>query len=143
MSMRVYVAAPFCRAVEALAAHHALVAVGLQPVSRWVRYALESGGVDAPSPEVARHAISQNDDDVVSADAVLALSYPREGGEMFAEVRFALLLGKPVLWVQGRQILSAHRRGVVLVASLSEAVAWLVERSAPAARESMPQVSAP
>lgn len=120
--MRIYVAAPFQRASEALLAHHALVAIGLLPVSRWVAVALERQGVDALTAAEAHHGIEVNDEDLVSADALLVLSYPGEGGEMFAEARMALLLGKPVVWVRGRQILSSWRRGVTLVDSLQEGV---------------------
>ena len=128
---RVYIAAPWGRAREAVAAGEALRAVGLVTTSRWIAFALASKGVDAPDAEAARVGIDMNDQDLSTSDAVLALSFAGEGGEMFAEVRFALVLNLPVVWVRGRQTLSAWRPGVVLVDDLAEGVTALLAVNPP------------
>lgn len=117
--MKVYVAAPWGRAGAADDAHKALRKVGVIPTSRWVDQAREAGP-DLPSPQDAARAILMNDTDIAGSDAVLVLSFLGEGGEMFAEARYALVLGLPVVWVGARQILSVWRPGVVLVDGLYE-----------------------
>lgn len=126
--MRVYVAAPFGRVAEALEAHALLVSAGLTPSARWVEAASKLTGKESLSwgYEGSGRAIAENDADLATSAAVIAMAWPGEGGEMFAEVRFFTDLGRPLYWVGERKILSAYRPGVVHVGSLDEAVAKCV-----------------
>lgn len=121
--MNVYVAAPYADAPVVRALHAALAAQRLKPTSTWADKAV---GTDLAARadvdlDEARATLAQNDADLASADAVLVLARPGVGGEMFAEIRWAIGAGIPVIWV-GRRILSAFRPGVTLCNDLDEAL---------------------
>lgn len=127
--MIIYIAAPFRRYKEAYRAECTLREAGLipdEPTNRWIGHAMRSAGEDLSLqqeglPSVFARAaanIRENDEDVGRCDLLLALAYPDEGGEMFAEVARALHLGKPVAWVGERLILSCFRQGVTIYPSV-------------------------
>lgn len=120
--MNVYVAAPYADgAFVREAVHPTLRARGISPTSTWAELVTGPEDFSRFSPEALRGLADVNDRDVAAADVVLLLARAGVGAESFAEVRFALELGKAVVW-SGRLALSAWRRGVVRVADLDEAL---------------------
>jgi len=127
VSLAVYVAAPFARRPEVLALHGRLRAHGLEPTSTWATGTESEAEL---TPEMARRLIAQNDRDIARSSALLAIAYPGEGGEMFCEVTWAIVAGKPVYWVGSRRILSTWRPGVVVCTSVEDAIAKMKGRVA-------------
>jgi hypothetical protein len=73
-------------------------------------------------PEPLQEEAAQNDKDLMSSDALLVLARDGAGGEMFAEVALARMVGMPIHWVGDRFILSAFRAGVVRHVCLGDAL---------------------
>lgn len=122
---RVYVCAPFEDAGHVRdVVHPRLLAFGLEPSSRWVEGARGVENQAAFTPHALRALAEANDLDLGNSHAVLVIARELAGGEMFAEARFALVMGLPVVWI-GRRILSAWRDGVVRVEDLDEAISVL------------------
>lgn len=126
MTMPVYVAAPWeDGAIVRMMVHSALVERGLVPTSTWCETADGAKEDFTRLTRAAKAAAAQrNDHDIHRAEVVLVLARPGAGGEMFAEARYALALGKRVVWV-GREILSASRDGVMRVDNVEDAFAVL------------------
>lgn len=125
MTPRVYIAAPWLRWREAERFRNALAAHHLECTSSWIDDARTCDGPESLAslePDVVQAVAARNDADVDDAHIVVALTWPGEGGEMFAEVARALLHGRPVVWVGERRTLSAYRPGVVLAADMFEAI---------------------
>lgn len=120
--MPVYVAAPWeDGAIVRMMVHPALLERGLEPTSTWCAQADGEREDFARLTRAAKAAAAQqNDHDIHRAEVVIVLARPGAGGEMFAEARYALALGKRVVWV-GREILSASRDGVMRAGSIDEA----------------------
>lgn len=105
--VKVYVAAPYARAATARETHAILEQLGgMVPSSSWCVAAKDKEDLR----DAAFHA-AQNDRDLASSHAVLALEFPGEGRAMFGEIRLACALGIPVFYV-GPDYLDAHRPGV-------------------------------
>lgn len=125
MGTHVYVAAPFADgAFVREHVHERLASVGATPTSTWVHASAGPEDFSRYTIEALREAAARNDADIRRSDVVLALARDGAGGEMFAEVRYALEIGRPVLWV-GRRILSAWRVGVVRCDDLDDALTAL------------------
>jgi hypothetical protein len=122
-SVHVYVAAPYLDARAVRALHAALRASGIQPTSHWAEAAEGPERLDALPVADVRAIARKNDDDLLSAHALIALLREGAGAEMFAEVRLALDNGIPVVWVGARRPLSAYREGVLRVGRVEEAFA--------------------
>src|SRR5579859_5543697 len=123
---RVYVAAPFEDASKVREVHEFLRASGITPTSRWAE-GIAMGAFDnakdaASLPDTMRKFAEQNDRDIESSSVVFVMAREGAGAEMFAEARFALTLGKPVIW-WGRPALSAWRSGVVRAKDFGDAMA--------------------
>lgn len=116
---RVYVAAPYLVPILAREAHERLREVGFTPTSTW---AARATGPECLTDGFALAAIAENDFDLLSSDAVIALAREGAGGEMFCEISRALVERIPVFWVGTRKILSCYRRGVVCCDSVEEAI---------------------
>lgn len=121
----IYIAAPYAKGPAARAVVPTLWERRFDVCSTWHYVAYGPESLDAA---VAASAIEQNDRDLEEADAVLSLAYRGEGGEMFCELTRALIAGKPVYWVSmdGRDVLSAWRPGVVRCATVEEAIERMV-----------------
>jgi hypothetical protein len=118
-----FISAPFNRCREAADARDDLVAAGIVVRTRWIDQAIARGGHDRLTSESAAQAIAENDADLRAADVCVALCYPPEGCEMWGEIARALEWGKPVYLVCGSaRPLVAYRRGVVLCASVGDAI---------------------
>jgi len=118
-----FISAPFNRCREAADARDNLVAAGIVVRTRWIDQAIARGGHDRLTSESAAQAIAENDADLRAADVCVALCYPPEGCEMWGEIARALEWGKPVYLVCGSaRPLVAYRRGVVLCASVGDAI---------------------
>lgn len=123
--MKVYVAAPYDAAGFVREhVHERLRSIGLDPTSRWAEHALGPENFDHFSPADLRLIAEANDRDVERSDVVLVIARAAAGGEMFAEARYALMLGKHLVWV-GRRILSSWRHGVERVEDLDAAMVHL------------------
>jgi len=120
----VYVAAPYEDAAHVRALHIRLETMGLRHTSLWADMAKGAEDLHKHSPARLRLAAESNDIDVARSDVVLALARKGAGGEMFSEIRYALELLIPVLWV-GRHTLSAFRKGVTRCESLDQAMGLL------------------
>jgi hypothetical protein len=107
--------------------HDRLASVGIEPVSSWVQAADgQAENLDALTTDHARAACDQNDRDVHRASAVLLLTRPGLGSASFGEVRYALALRKPVVWVGPRFNVDAKGRpGVVPVEDVDQAIVVL------------------
>ncbi len=122
----IYVASWYQNAPAVRDLHDRLLALGVTPTSSWASTARGAENLTAMSrAELVQIAI-QNDRDLGNADAVIAIAGEGVGGEMFAELRLALMLSKPVYYVGQRRILSAYRPGVVLCADVDEAMAFAI-----------------
>jgi nucleoside 2-deoxyribosyltransferase len=121
---RVYVASPYQEARFIRSTVHPMLREhGLEPVSRWAEQATGAEVLDHLSAAVA---IVMNDADVERADAVLVLPTRTGGAEMYCEMRYALTLGKPVVYVTSERVmLSAYRHGVIRVDWPRDALAEL------------------
>lgn len=124
MTFGCYVAAPFADAAFVRVVHEHLVNIGVTPTSTWAMHAYGPEDFSRFAPEELARIAEKNDADVRGSDVVLVLARDGAGGEMFAEARFAITLGRPVVW-SGRRTLSAWRRGVVRVDDLDDAIAVL------------------
>jgi hypothetical protein len=121
--MNVYVAAAFSWAPKVRELHARLSALGLVPVSSWIEHANDPPeAVMAPGELELR--IEENDRAVASADVVVVLA-SLEAKETFAEARFALSLGRLVIWVGEPRPLSAYRSGVVQLGHIETALCFL------------------
>jgi hypothetical protein len=107
--------------------HERLAAVGLEPVSSWVQASDgQAENLETLPIEHARAACEQNDHDIHRAAAVLLLTRPGLGSASFGEVRYALALRKPVVWVGPRFNVDAKGRpGVVMVEDVDQALVVL------------------
>lgn len=119
MGVKVYVASPYGRAATARETHAILESLDMTPSSSWCVAAKASEDLR----DAAFHA-AQNDRDLASSHAVLALGFPGEGRAMFGEIRLACALGIPVFYV-GPDYLDAHRPGVQRFGDLFGALAAL------------------
>lgn len=125
MTPTVYVCAPYADAAFIReAVHPRLTSIGFVPTSRWVDSAAGPEDFARYLPAQLRAAAEANDRAIRGSDIVLVVSRDGAGGETYAEARFALTLGKPVVWC-GRRILSAWRAGVVRVDDLDAAISAL------------------
>lgn len=115
-TMHVYVAAPYVDAPIVREVHEILAIAGFLPTSTW---ATRAAGAESLTRDVAQQAIVQNDDDLLSSDAMIVIARTGAGGEMFCEVTRALIEEIPVFWV-GRQILSTYRDGVILCEDIDD-----------------------
>jgi hypothetical protein len=95
---------------------------GVRWTSRWARSARGPERLDTLTRAEQQRLARGNDEDLAASHIVLALAFPGEGGEMFAEIGRALLLGIPVVWIGARRTLSAAREGVLVVDELEIAV---------------------
>ena len=124
--MNVYVSAPFAEAH--FVRHHIhprLKALGIKPTSSWAEEA--HGGpedFDMFSPGELQAIAAKNDADLEKSDAVLLYDPMGEGYETYCEVRFAIVLGKQVVWC-GSRCLSRWRAVVRRVDSLDAGLAEL------------------
>lgn len=122
---KVYIASPYEDSPIVARVAEKLYSFGISSTSYW---ALQADGrkedQSRSTPEDLRSYALRNDADVLDSDAVVVLARPGTGGEMFAEARFALIVGKPVIWV-GRKILSTWREGVTWVEDSDDAVSLL------------------
>lgn len=109
--MKAYVASPFARWTRAKRIRVLLRELGYSVDSAWIDDAERAQGRESENVGLMRDAMARNDHDVATSDVVIALTFPGEGGEMFAEARLALHLGIPVLWVGSRRIGSCYRDG--------------------------------
>lgn len=117
----VYVAAPYEDAAFVRdVVHESLRHRGYVVTSTWAESATGPENFARFSPEQLRRACATNDCDVMVANVVLVLARHGAGGEMFAEARYALTLGRPLVWC-GHLRLSAWREGVVRCSDLDAA----------------------
>jgi hypothetical protein len=123
--MNVYIAAPFHRAAEVRDFHKLVRELGMNVVSTWANDAKGKDDLAEKPLDVARAVGRRNDRDLLSAHLVIAIAHEEEGGEMFAEVRLALVHRIPVLWLGSRRTLSSFREGVLCVETLKEALVYL------------------
>jgi hypothetical protein len=128
--IQVYIAAPFPRYRDALAARTALDRAGIRSTARWIDRAATLTGHDALTTAVAEKAIEENDADLRSADALVALCFKREGCEQWGEVARAIEWRKRVaLVVSGPSWpLVAYRRGVTVCCDVASAAACFVKQ---------------
>lgn len=68
----------------------------------------------------------KNDGDLLDSHVVLVIAREAVGGEMFSELRLALVHQVPVIYLGERRVLSAYRAGVTLVEDLDAALTELV-----------------
>lgn len=124
--IRVYVAGPYSSASFIREhVHERLRQLRMEPTSRWADDAHGAEDFSKFSPERLREFGLSNDADVARADALLLVDLAGMGRETYAEMRLALILGKPVIWL-GRHALSAYRDGVTRAEDLDEALSFLV-----------------
>lgn len=107
----------------------AAAARGLEVVSSWHDGAphpdrMPREDLESKPIAIVRRIAETNDRDLASADGVLVI-WHHECGETFAELRYALQLGKPVAYVGPRFILSAYREGVARFSYHGDALTWL------------------
>jgi hypothetical protein len=114
VSLSVYVASPFSNAVIVRMIHERIVAAGMRVTSSWGETALGPEDWSRFSAEELERAIARNDADVIAADVVFLHDPTSEGRETYAEARFALAIGKPVVW-HGPRGLSRWRKNVIRV----------------------------
>lgn len=125
MGLRAFVAAPYQDSRLVRETHLRLCAVGIAPTSTWAETA-----PDAPenlsrfSDAEKLQICDDNDRDIERADVLLLLAREDAGRECFAEARFALTLGMPVVWV-GFRTSGAWRRGVCRAPSYDHALEML------------------
>ncbi|WP_394825007.1 hypothetical protein [Pendulispora albinea] len=122
MSTFIYVAAPYEDALLVREVHARLRACGCIYTSTWAENARGAENFALSTVDELREITRLNDDGIDMSDAMLVIARPGAGGEMFAEVRYALERQIPVYWV-GRRILSTFRPGVTLCESIDDAVA--------------------
>ena len=134
---RVYVAAPFEDAKKVLRVHDLLVARGHAPTSDWAEMAVgrqDEAHMRNPrlDPYRLQNIADNNDSNIGQSDAMIVMAREGAGGEMFCEIRWALLCALPVYWTGERRILSTYRRGVVICESVEDAIDQLpaVQRTA-------------
>ena len=123
--MKVYLAAPFGRWVEAKAARAKVRAAGHACASEWIDVAEACGGRERLSEQnrgMLCDALYRNDHDLATSDAVVALLFDGEGGAMFGETRLAISFGMPVAWVGSREVADAYREGCHRVADVEQAL---------------------
>lgn len=126
MRTYVYVAAPFEDVHVVRDLHERMHALGLVPTARWVEGV---NGVENQARFTAaelRAFAERNDHDLARSHALIVLARAGGGGEMFAEMTRALILGLRVYYVGRRRILSAWRKGVVLCEDVDDALAQLL-----------------
>lgn len=132
-TLYVYVAAPFRRFQEVEGVHAKLLESNMKPTSTgWVNAAIASGGQDlasyVSSPadlDTLQEAIAQNDIAISGSDIVIALCYPGEGRQMFAECELARILDVPVIFVASDKAVfhgGAYRVGALQRATVDEAI---------------------
>ena len=120
--MKVYVAAPFGDGARARSFSSALHVRSIETVSTWAETASGAEQLSDLALGHVRALASANDRELESAHVLVALPRERAGGEMFAEVRRALDLDIPVVWVGKRTILSAYRPGAIRVLGEYDAI---------------------
>ena len=130
--MKIYFAAPFERGPMVASLIASARDLGHESTARWVA---EANGQKDALHKLPKSKISElyqgNDDDVRSADVVVALVSPGLGKEMFCEVALARILGKPIFWVGSEEWmpLSAYRPMSLRVENVRELLAHLTELS--------------
>lgn len=123
--MNIYVAAAFGQAQRVREIHARLAGLGVTPVSSWVdRGDGQVERLDEMTGADLAEIIEENDAAVASADVIMVLS-SLEAKETFAEARYALSLGRLVLWVGEPRPLSAYRQGVVSLPHVETALCFL------------------
>ena len=137
MNPRCYVAAPYADTDIVRSVHDRLRALDIEPTSRWADNATGPESFAGLSPEDLRGIAEANDRDLARANVVLVLSRHGAGAETYAEARYALTLGLPVVWV-GRLTLSAWRAGVTRCDGVDEGIAAVARMLAPAPVEDLP-----
>jgi len=123
VSLKVYVASPFALREEVKLLHEKLRGAGIDPVAQWP-YGTEKES--ELTTAMARELADRNDNDIMDSHAMLVLARPGQGGEMFAEVNYALRWQSPVVWTGERVILSTFRQGVLRASSMEDAITVLV-----------------
>ena len=123
--MRVYVGAPYASAWRVRKVHDLLKQIACDPVSHWAELATEQEHLHDSRWHMHRAQWEINVRGIDSCEAMLVLSDEIGGGELFAEVGRALLIGRPVLWTGPRRILSCYAPGVLVCPSLEDAMAQL------------------
>lgn len=123
IKMHLYVAAPYPDIAMVRQLHMKLETIDIVPTSSWASGA-DNEDFSKFTPMQLRRAAEANDQDIHRAHAVLVIARPGAGGEMFAEARYAEMLGMPIFWV-GRLTLSSWRPNVVRCASIEEALVHL------------------
>jgi hypothetical protein len=126
--MKIFIAAPWDLVRTANDMRSDAAAMWWVCTSRWINLALMLG----PSENVGggesflQEKAKENDEDIARADVFVLLSHPQLGGECYLEARYALTLGKPVIWIGARRnMLSRWRPGVTRVADWEGAKASL------------------
>lgn len=126
MNFTCYVAGPYSSAAFIREHVHArLRQHRVLPTSRWAEDAHGSEDFSKYSPERLKEFGRANDADLRGSDVLFLVDLAGVGRETYAEARFALLLGKPVVWL-GRYSLSAWRDGVVRAEDLDHALEILI-----------------
>ena len=121
--MRVYIAAPkrLVELAKRMAAR--LRTLGFVVVSSW-HEVLQEGQQDPESFHARKEALDTNLRELVSADAVLALTSDGEGRETYVEIGRALELGLAVVWSleRGGDALSSSDSSVTTTMTDDEAI---------------------
>lgn len=135
----IYVAAPYSRGVrEARAVYEAIFERGHVSTSRWIPEATEYEDLLSMSEGARLLTAARNDADVLSSDGLVALCFPNEGREMFAEAALARLHEIPILWI-AKDLktlpLSAFREGSLQARSFEEGFPQLLSRCFPKNRK--------
>ena len=134
----IYVAAPYhLGKTDALSVYHKIFDLGHVSSSRWILAAEDEEDLLSKSDAEIEFACAQNDADVRSSDGLVALCFPGEGREMFAEAALARLCGIPILWVAedfSTLSLSAFRHGSLRARSFEEGFSSLLHRCFPKIR---------
>lgn len=123
-ALRIYVAAPMNDKMFVRELHDRLARADFIPTSTWANSDRTSNDFDAFTPTELRAQLAKNDSDLRGSDVVLVVAREGVGGEMFAEARMAIDLGKTVIWC-GRRILSSFRPYILLVEDIESAFALL------------------
>jgi hypothetical protein len=124
MIISVYVAAPYEDHPMVRGVHDHIISSGMQVTSQWAEEAVGKGeeSLDTLSPVDVHRLAELNDRDIGRSDAMIVLARQGAGGEMFCEMRYALMLGLAVYWVGTRRILSTFRPAVRICNSVAHAL---------------------
>lgn len=126
----IYVAAPYARAPYVREVHSCLADLGMRIASRWAYGAPPVEVLPETPTDLERASLratrKANLEDLRGADCVLALTFPGEGREMWAEIHEAIREHVPVLWAGPVLSLAAYEPGVHRVPTVSHAIQLLV-----------------